>query len=171
MSDFKIDLDMTVQNITNGTLTMREAVDRIVEYINQEPDKEYDIAIGTDSMTYSTTQFVLAITVHRLHSGGIFFYKRLYHDKIANLRYKITQETSISVETANLLVDEFFEKGIDLTDKDDKIHFHIHMDIGSDGPTKELIQELTGWITALGYDFEIKPDSYAASHIADRYSK
>jgi hypothetical protein len=30
MSDFKIDLDMTVQNITNGTLTMREAVDRIV---------------------------------------------------------------------------------------------------------------------------------------------
>ena len=102
MSDFKIDLDMTVQNITNGTLTMREAVDRIVEYINQEPDKEYDIAIGTDSMTYSTTQFVLAITVHRLHNGGIFFYKRLYHDKIANLRYKITQETSISVETANL---------------------------------------------------------------------
>ena len=171
MSDFKIDLDMTVQNITNGTLTMREAVDRIVEYINQEPDKEYDIAIGTDSMTYSTTQFVLAITVHRLHNGGIFFYKRLYHDKIANLRYKITQETSISVETANLLVDEFFEKGIDLTDKDGKIHFHIHMDIGSDGPTKELIQELTGWITALGYDFEIKPDSYAASHIADRYSK
>ena len=171
MSDFKIDLDMTVQNITNGTLTMREAIDRIVEYINQEPDKEYDIAIGTDSMTYSTTQFVLAITVHRLNNGGIFFYKRLYHDKIANLRYKITQETSISVETANLLVDEFFEKGIDLTDKSGKIHFHIHMDIGKEGPTRDFIQELTGWITALGYDFEIKPDSYAASHIADRYSK
>ena len=69
------------------------------------------------------------------------------------------------------VTNEFFEKGIDLTDKSGKIHFHIHMDIGKEGPTRDFIQELTGWITALGYDFEIKPDSYAASHIADRYSK
>jgi predicted RNase H-related nuclease YkuK (DUF458 family) len=54
---------------------------------------------------------------------------------------------------------------------DSNIHFHIHLDIGKNGPTKELIQELSGWMIALGYDFEIKPDSYAASHIADRYSK
>ena len=171
MSDFKIDLNMEVHNITNGTLTLRKAIDRIAEYINEEPEKEYDIAIGTDSMTYSTTQFALAITVHRLHNGGIFFYKRFYHDKIVNLHHKLREETSISVETAEIIVDELFDRGIDLTDKDGKIHFHIHLDIGNNGPTKELIQELSGWITALGYDFEIKPDSYAASHIADRYSK
>ncbi len=171
MSDFNINLDMTLQNITNGTLTMREAIDRIVDYINQEPNKESDIAIGTDSMTYTTTQFVLAITVHRLHNGGIFFYKRLNHDKIASLHYKLRQETAISVDAAEILIDEMFDRGIDLTEKESNIHFHIHLDIGENGPTKELIQELSGWITALGYDFEIKPDSYAASHIADRYSK
>ena len=171
MSDFNINLNMSVHSLTKGTLTLREAIARIVEYIQEEPDKEYDIAIGTDSMTYSTTQFVLAITVHRLHNGGIFFYKRMYHDKIASLRYKLREETAISVEAAELVTDELFDNGIDVTDKHGNIHFHIHMDIGPNGPTKELIQELSGWITALGYDFEIKPDSYAASHIADRYSK
>ena len=171
MSEFNINLDMSVHSLTKGTLTLREAIARIVEYIQEEPDKEYDIAIGTDSMTYSTTQFVLAITVHRLHNGGIFFYKRMYHDKIASLHYKLREETAISVDAAELLVEEFFDQGIDLTDKNSNIHFHIHMDVGKNGPTKELIQELSGWMTALGYDFEIKPDSYAASHIADRYSK
>lgn len=171
MSEFNISLDMPLQSISKGSISFRDAISRIVEYIQEEPDKEYDIAVGTDSMTYTTTQFVLAITVHRLHNGGIFFYKRLYHDKIASLHYKLREETSISVDAAEILVDELFNRGIDLTEKDSNIHFHIHLDIGKNGPTKELIQELSGWMIALGYDFEIKPDSYAASHIADRYSK
>ena len=167
-------------NITNETLftagsgerlPFSEVINKIENYVSDNPDNEYRVSIGTDSMTYSTTQFVLAITVHRLHNGGIFFYKRMYHDKIASLRYKLREETAISVEAAELVTDELFDNGIDVTDKHGNIHFHIHMDIGPNGPTKELIQELSGWITALGYDFEIKPDSYAASHIADRYSK
>ena len=55
----------------------------------------------------------------------------------------------------------------------DNIFFSIHVDAGrSDkGKTKELIPELVGWIKACGYDCEVKPDSYAASSIADKISK
>jgi predicted RNase H-related nuclease YkuK (DUF458 family) len=45
------------------------------------------------------------------------------------------------------------------------------MDIGEHGPTSKYIQELEGWVRATGYDYEIKPNSYAASTIADKYSK
>ena len=78
MSEFNISLDMPLQSISKGSISFRDAISRIVEYIQEEPDKEYDIAVGTDSMTYTTTQFVLAITVHRLHNGGIFFYNNDY---------------------------------------------------------------------------------------------
>ena len=53
----------------------------------------------------------------------------------------------------------------------DKMKMSIHLDIGENGPTKSLIRELEGWVTAMGYDYAIKPDSYAASTIADLYSK
>ncbi|MBR4734133.1 MAG: hypothetical protein IK081_15370, partial [Lachnospiraceae bacterium] len=36
---------------------------------------------------------------------------------------------------------------------------------------KELIPGLVGWIKACGYDCKVKPESYAASSIADRISK
>ena len=60
---------------------------------------------------------------------------------------------------------------MDIQNKSSNIHLQIHMDIGENGPTKKYIQELEGWVRAVGYDYEIKPNSYAASTIADKYSK
>ena len=39
------------------------------------------------------------------------------------------------------------------------------------GKTRDLIKGLTGWVHAMGYECEVKPDSYSASTIADRLSK
>ena len=49
----------------------------------------------------------------------------------------------------------------------------IHVDAGwSDkGKTKELVPSLVGWIRACGFAAEVKPESYAASSIADKISK
>ena len=67
------------------------------------------------------------------------------------------------------------DEALELLEKDenilDKLNLSIHLDIGQNGPTKDLIKELEGWIKAVGYDYEIKPDSYAASFVADKYSK
>lgn len=152
----------------NKKIPFSEVIKKIENFVSTEPDYEYRVSIGTDSMTHTSTVFVLAIVVHRVGKGGIFFYKRFHHDIIKNLREKLYAETSLSISATELLLERLFELDEDI---DKKIKLSIHLDIGESGPTKDLIKELEGWVTALGYDYAIKPDAYAASTIADKYSK
>ena len=46
----------------------------------------------------------------------------------------------------------------------------VHSDIGNHGKTKELIQEVVSWINASGYAAQIKPESFGASKVADKYT-
>ena len=75
------------------------------------------------------------------------------------------------LDTAEILIEKLKNHGLDIQDKNSNVHLSIHMDIGKNGPTSKYIQELEGWVKATGYDCEIKPNSYAASTIADKYSK
>lgn len=63
----------------------------------------------------------------------------------------------------------FIEK--DMLLEDLNVSFQIHCDIGRSGKTSVLIKEVVSWVTSQGYVCLIKPDSYAASGIADKYSK
>jgi predicted RNase H-related nuclease YkuK (DUF458 family) len=147
---------------------LEQVLGRIIEFIDEMPEFEYKLSIGTDSMTYKASHFVLTIVLHRVGKGGIYFYKRFDHPGIKDLRTKLYKETSFSIETADLLLSSL----LDIDEKIlDKINFSIHLDIGNNGPTKDLIKELEGWVMAVGYDYEIKPNSYAAIFVADRYSK
>ena len=47
--------------------------------------------------------------------------------------------------------------------EDQLYDFEIHLDIGSNGPTKNMIQEIVGMITGNGFIARIKPESYAAT--------
>ena len=102
---------------------------------------------------------------------GIFFYKIQNVDRITNVRQKLHTETNLSLEIANELIaqletDEYAELFLNST-------FTIHIDAGNSdkGKTKELIPELVGWVKSVGFDVEVKPDSYVASSIADKISK
>ncbi|HEX68148.1 MAG TPA: hypothetical protein ENG13_03675, partial [bacterium] len=47
---------------------------------------------------------------------------------------------------------------------------YIHADIGGNGETKDMIKEVAGLIRGNGFEPKIKPESFAASIVADRYS-
>ena len=47
---------------------------------------------------------------------------------------------------------------------------YIHADVGERGATREMIREVTGLIRGNGFEPLIKPYSFAASVIADRYT-
>jgi len=47
---------------------------------------------------------------------------------------------------------------------------YIHADVGEQGKTKDMIKEVTGFIRGNGFEPCIKPESFAASNVADRYS-
>ena len=168
---FKVDVNSKFCNSEQKEINFGDLVKRIVSYINSCPEQEYKLSIGTDSMTRRDTKFVLAIVVHRVGKGGIYFYKKFDHPGIKDLRTKLYAETQLSIETANLLISTL----IDFIGEDEslleKMNLSIHLDIGTEGPTKDLIKELEGWVKAVGYEYEIKPNSYAASFFADRHSK
>lgn len=147
--------------------------DKIVNWIAKDPEKEYVIAVGTDSQTCSDAKIVLAITVHKLNNGGIFFIHTIRHEPFLKnqLQQKLYTETQISLDATELLVEKMLDRDVDIMDDSGNIHLTIHIDVGQNGPTRNYIQELEGWVHAMGYDCRIKPDSYAASSVADRYSK
>ncbi len=158
----------------NGEVaTMDEIASRIIGYLLEDVKADYEITVGTDSQNSKETKMVEVIAIHRKGRGGIYFYNIEYLPLISNLKQKINTETSRSLETANSLMDAIelplFEKGYFIEDLN--VSFQIHCDIGKVGKTSELIKEIISWVTGQGYICLIKPNSYAASDIADRYSK
>ena len=158
---------LTFFSPTFGRMDLGEVCQSIFEYVSEEPTCSYSIIIGTDSEGYGTVDFVTAIIVHRVGRGGRCFVTKTRVENIKELRQKIYQEATLSLTTTQVFVEElkkflseeFVYKGLE-----------IHVDIGRNGPTKDMIKEVVGMIKGSGYMVRIKPDAYAASTVADRYT-
>ncbi len=153
--------------------TQSEMIQLIADYIAEDTNETYNITVGTDSQNHSATKMVEVIAVHRVGHGGIFFYRTEYLQKITSLKQKIYEETSRSIENATGLLDGV---GLILCDKDIliddlNVNFQVHCDIGYYGKTNQLISEIVAWVHSVGFDCAIKPDSYTASGIANKFSK
>lgn len=149
---------------TLGKIKFCDVVKRINDYMLTNPKDTYHITVGTDSQTDHETRMVLVICVQREGKGGIFFSYTEYLKPIKDLRSKIYYETNLSIEVAKVLNEEIFNNNLNYT-------FSIHADIGKNGPTAKLINEIVGWVTAEGYDCQIKPYSFAASAVANKITK
>lgn len=158
---------------TYGKVGIERMAEIVSEYIAKDRYADYEISIGTDSQNYNKTKIVLVLAVRKIGSGGIFFYCIEYIKRINNIREKLIKETQMSLELADSflkVMDERFYNGkFDYTKHN--IYYIIHIDAGHNGKTNVLIPELVGWVTACGYDATVKPESFAASSIANKYSK
>lgn len=150
---------------TRGPLTYEQMVGDLLEYIAAEPHASYKLIVGTDSHTRSDLCFVTAIIVHRRGKGARFYYRRRHQPKIRSLRQKIFYETAVSLTVAERLATSLAAQGADGLDVE------IHLDVGEHGETRELIREVVGMVAGSGFHVEIKPNSYGASKVADRYTK
>lgn len=92
-----------------------------------------------------------------------FWRKINYQKRIKNLRERIYQEATLSLKLAQEVLSN-------LSKEDINFEFEIHMDIGSNGETKEMLQEIIGMIRGSGFEIKTKPESYGASKVADRYT-
>ncbi len=150
---------------TKGALDFSDMVNHIIDYISSEKDKKYAVFIGTDSSVKHHIEYVTAIAVHRVGYGGIFFYTRKHLIKTSiTLRERIYQETLLSVEIAQKLLESLDYRQIS------NFQLTIHLDIGKNGPTKEIINEVMGIVKGYGFEATYKPLSWAATSIADRYT-
>ncbi|HHT67899.1 MAG TPA: ribonuclease H-like YkuK family protein [Limnochordia bacterium] len=149
---------------TKGHLTFDEVFGEILAYASENPEDNYRLIVGTDSQLRDETCFVTALIVHRQGKGGRFFYTRRYDDYARSLRQRIFYEASLSLSVASLLTEK-------LADSGQELNLEIHLDVGSNGATKSLVKEVVGMVNGSGFPCKIKPDSYGASTVADRYTK
>ncbi|MFH0712640.1 MAG: ribonuclease H-like YkuK family protein [Candidatus Jorgensenbacteria bacterium] len=147
-------------------LDTTQVVGEILRFMAADPKRKYKVVIGTDSewLQNKNADFVTAIVVHRVGNGGRYFWRRLQAGKFHTLRDRIIREVMFSLEVAHQVLKELKSK----PSKDDW-SFEIHADIGEKGETSVLIQEVVGIIRANNFEAKTKPDSYAATKVADRH--
>lgn len=152
-------------NSAGGRLKPREIIGEIINFMRADQRRDYKIIIGTDSEKIGgdRADFVTAIVIQRVGNGGRYFWRRVEQDKIHTLRDRIWQEVLISLEIAKGFI------SLIKTFEVPHFDFEIHVDVGEKGKTNVLIQELVTMIRANNFEAKTKPNSYAASSVADRH--
>lgn len=142
----------------------------ISRYVQEDSNAFYRLVIGTDSQIKVANgkkecDFVTAIVVHRVGQGARYFWRKEKILRASSLREKIYTETLTSLQTANALIPEIRERL-------EKANYslEIHIDVGTVGPTREMIKEVVGMVTGNGFTAKTKPESWAASSVADKYT-
>jgi uncharacterized protein len=151
---------------THGPLDFENVINKLLEYFGNEPAMAYELIIGTDSMPSinAEAEFVSAIVVHRKSRGGIYFWSKRHETQLHTLRQRIFQEALYSLRLAEQLIEKLKEKKIN------DYNLSIHVDVGPNGETKKMMNEIVGMIKGSGFEVKTKPDSYGASSVADRHT-
>jgi len=150
---------------TWGRLDLEGVIRKISSYMSQVPEAKYRVIIGTDSQVYNgRVEFVTALIVHRVGSGGIYFWAKRSESREYVLRSRIYEEAFTSLKFAQKFLDESSKNGIWGYD------LEIHVDIGRVGETRAMINEVVGMIRGSGFNVRVKPEAYGASSVADRHT-
>ncbi len=157
-------------NPTLGNLKINQVIDEILGYIVKKPEKFYDIIVGCDSSSGEEPHFPVAVVILRKGEGGRFFLKKIRYKnrKFYNWKTRILEEVLLSCELAL-----FLRENIESKLKANSFNYqfrYIHADVGENGQTKDMVKEVTGLIRGNGFEPKIKPESFVASTVADRYA-
>ncbi len=153
---------------TKGRLQLTKVTKEIANFISLDDHSKYRLIVGTDSNGGKKTDFVTAVIVYRVGHGGRYFWKKTNGHKVYHtLRDRIYQEVALSLQVAQNMLKQLESS---LTNAGlPNYDFQIHIDVGQNGPTREMIKEVVGIVRGNGFKAMIKPESYAASHVADKY--
>ena len=160
-------------NPTKGNLEINEVIEELINYISEKSEKFYDIIVGCDSSSEEEPNFPVAVVILRVGEGGRFFLKKIAYKgrKFYNWKTRILEEVYLSCQLALYLRENFEKKIQSLENRNFNYQLrYIHADVGENGKTKDMIKEVVGFIRGNGFEAKIKPESFVASNVADRYS-
>ncbi len=151
-----------------GRISFNRMLQELRRYILADRKRNYTIVIGSDSQQHLKTDFVTAIIVHRVGAGGRYFWIRDRKDNHKSLRHRIYLEALRSLEVAEIMTKNI--QNIISIEDGCNFNIEIHVDIGENGPTREMIKEVVGIIRGNGYEVKTKPWGYGAFVVADRHT-
>lgn len=151
---------------TSGTLPYQQMIKEITLFVKSQPDYNYKVIVGSDSQPKNGTlcDFVTAVVVHRIGHGGKYFWRRHTTNRKWVLQDRIGEEINLSLELAWKLRDTFRTNGLSGFEPE------VHVDVGEEGKTREMIKWVTGMVIGSGLAVKIKPESFGASKVADRHT-
>ncbi len=153
---------------TDGPLDLQQTYNTILNFIKEKSEDSYKLIVGTDSQAgLEEIMFVTAIVIYRVGRGGRFFYHKEIEKSHFGLKQRIFYEVSKSLDVASKLTAFLADE----EDYIDKLKVEIHVDVGEKGPTNTIIKEVVGMVVGSGYKALIKPDAFAASTVADKFTK
>lgn len=168
---------MLFKSRTYGVNTVEQAMRNIADHIKSRPGNEWVLAIGTDSQNRENyTKYCHVIMLVQKGKGGIFFHSVHREPRVKVVVERMMEEARMSIELTKSVLNEleemFYEEYFDFTSE--KLGIEIHCDMGYEGKSRDAIASAIGWITmefAGEVTAVIKPDSAAASSIADSFTK
>lgn len=142
--------------------------DSIIEFLKQASQYPHEIVLGTDSQPFFSGTFsvsVVAVVCEDLQYHCRYFYKEHSERPVHhNLYERIFSETQATIEIAN-----------DIRERIPSAKISIHLDVSdesSSAPTGRFSKSLVAMVRGYGYEsVEVKPNSWCASKIADKYTK
>jgi len=166
MLNIQFKTDIIFNSETYGILNFSQVVSHIVDFMEKDSLAKYSFIIGTDSTANNNggeIDYITAILVHRVGLGGIYFWH-----KLSSIGYSINErifkEAALSLEFTEAFLNELNNRNVH------NFSFEIHVDVGENGKTKEIISQVVGMIKGSGHKVVTKPNGYVASKVADRHT-
>lgn len=126
---------------------------------------EYHIIVGADSQLRSkSTSFVIAISFIHTGHGGTFYYQQFLEPRISSLQQRIYTEAFYAVGLASELREYFKSRSM-------TVPIRLHFDIGENGPTMKFVKRILHLADMNDFEACVKPNSYGASVVADKFTK
>lgn len=125
-------------------------------------DEERIVHIGTDAQHRGyNTDFVTVIAVLNPGKGGRVFYRRERTRRTRSLAQKLFREAELSIAVATALSEEIAQEIV------------VHIDANQDlrHRSSDYVQALAGMVVGYGFKVAVKPNSWCATHVADRVVK
>lgn len=151
-------------SLNKKQMSFLSVMEDITSFVKEDPNREYRVIVGSDSEGYGPVAYATAIVVHRVGSGGRAYIAKNIIKTPRSLRSKIYNEAMLSLNLGQQILPELINAGL-LEE-----NFMIHVDVGPNGQTKDMIKEIVGMVKGFGFQVATKPESFAASSVADRFA-
>lgn len=138
----------------------------LADRIRLQAENAVRLIVATDSQPSLPIRFETVVIL--VIPGQI----RAYNRRLATmgpmaLAERMWTETAMSLMVAEAILADLTGRGIPV----DRSAFELHVDVGENGESRTARQQAMGMVTGAGYAVKVKPESWAASRVADRLTK
>jgi uncharacterized protein len=148
----------------NGRRITQTIEQELQEVITKELLKGYDVkvCVGTDSQVkQSHTSFASVIVVMRMGAGAFMFIHQFSNNTKMSIKERMMQEVSSSVTIA-------YEIAETLQNLNVAMEVHADINISEKYKSNTALQDASGYIRGMGFEFKAKPQAFASSSCANK---